>query len=190
MTYDRIGKKMMLHGGIDGETALTNDTWAWDGVTWTKLTPATKPAYGELLYSELRQRVLLVAADPAKDPGVWEWTGTDWTQRAVVLAPTTTGAGITTYDNRRGRVVRFGDELDNPNPPTWSYGFESASYPPDTCTDADSDNDGLVGCMDPDCAPICDPLCNVGYCGADRPGCGDGVCSSIEDPLRCASDCM
>lgn len=58
----------------------------------------------------------------------------------------------------------------------------------------DSDEDGAAGCADPDCWWRCDPTCaptaSVSTCAADRPRCGDNVCSApIENPAICPSDC-
>lgn len=43
MTYDPIGARIVLFGGRTGTTASSSQTWAYDGTTWTLLTPSTSP---------------------------------------------------------------------------------------------------------------------------------------------------
>ena len=41
MAFDPATGQLILFGGFDG--AYQNDTWSWDGTTWTQLFPATSP---------------------------------------------------------------------------------------------------------------------------------------------------
>ena len=43
MAFDPATGQMILFGGFDG-SGFQNDTWNWDGTTWTQLTPATSPS--------------------------------------------------------------------------------------------------------------------------------------------------
>jgi hypothetical protein len=44
MVYDKISGKIILFGGLDGSTLL-NDTWSFDGTTWTQfpISPSNSP---------------------------------------------------------------------------------------------------------------------------------------------------
>src|SRR5438309_10028265 len=43
MTYDPIGKKMVLFGGFDANGYL-NDTWVFDGSTWSQVSSPNAPS--------------------------------------------------------------------------------------------------------------------------------------------------
>src|ERR1700704_997407 len=42
VAYDPVSRKVVLFGGLDSSTYL-NDTWTFDGVTWTHETTAVAP---------------------------------------------------------------------------------------------------------------------------------------------------
>jgi hypothetical protein len=81
--YDGASHQLVLFGGDPGLGTFANDTWAWNGTTWTRLHPAVSPAtraYGSLTFDQALHRLVLFAgstgqADPA---AVWEWNGTTW----------------------------------------------------------------------------------------------------------------
>jgi hypothetical protein len=152
-------------------------------------TPTTRTA---LAYDPVRQRTLLfggLANSYSRE--TWEWDGAVWRRRVVPLAPSPRQASTATYDVASKRVLLVGGVAGNPIGDTWVYGFSSSEVPPDQCGDMDTDADQLVGCADPDCWHRCKPYCPPGTsCDSMQPHCGDGVCSSIEDYLVCATDCM
>ena len=44
MAYDAATGQLVLFGGFDQQHgADLNDTWTWNGTTWTQLSPATSP---------------------------------------------------------------------------------------------------------------------------------------------------
>ena len=44
MAYDEKRPQVVLFGGEDSNGKLLNDTWVWDGSSWTKETPAHSPS--------------------------------------------------------------------------------------------------------------------------------------------------
>lgn len=71
----------------------------------------------------------------------------------------------------------------------WEFGYGPVR---EMClTGLDGDNDGLVGCDDPDCWGYCNPECPPGaMCPADADRCGDGICNpSLETSRLCPADC-
>lgn len=42
MAYDAAPGQIVIFGGYDGSNYL-NETWTWNGITWTELSPATSP---------------------------------------------------------------------------------------------------------------------------------------------------
>jgi hypothetical protein len=105
-----------LFGGaptINGGTT-TDETWAWDGSNWAKLSPATMPparwTHG-MTYDEDRRRIVLFGG-LATDQGAsalsdtWEWDGTTWAQVTTAAAPPARGIhGAIAYDSSRKKVV-------------------------------------------------------------------------------------
>src|SRR5262249_12382183 len=43
MAFDSARNRTVLFGGVDVNFNGLNDTWEWDGSTWTQLSPATSP---------------------------------------------------------------------------------------------------------------------------------------------------
>ncbi len=117
MTYDSVRSRVILFGGtIDGATANFDDTWEWDGATWTQRFPAVNPParfYHAMIYDARRDRVVLFGGS---DTGgsyrndTWEWDGTTWTQRFPVRSPSVRFGHSMAYDSVRGQVVLFGGE--------------------------------------------------------------------------------
>ena len=88
MVYDSRRQVCVLYGGM-GETEALADTWEWNGVEWTDRTASLGdcpgPRWGyALYYDETRGKVVLFAGknnSSTRFNDVWEYDGTDWTQR-------------------------------------------------------------------------------------------------------------
>ncbi len=138
--FDAARGKTLLFGGTnviyqrgasfyDPAARLTsggdfNDTWEWDGTTWTEVTPAESPSvrWGHAMaYDAARGRVLLfggcLAEGEASTSGVncmstsdetWEWRGDDWTSLTPAHAPAVRYGALMAYDPGRDRTVLFG----------------------------------------------------------------------------------
>jgi hypothetical protein len=88
--YDAATQQVLLFGGDLGiGFQPQNQTWAWNGTTWTQLHPPTSPgsrAYGSMAYSCTTHRIVLFGGYTniarSNFPSVtWRWNGTTW-QRA------------------------------------------------------------------------------------------------------------
>src|SRR5438094_453033 len=88
---DAARGSVVLFGGFDevfGNFQLENDTWTWDGTTWTQLQPLTSPAarqYYAMAYDAARGRVVLFGGATQLNGGgiaqdTWEFDGTTWAQ--------------------------------------------------------------------------------------------------------------
>ncbi len=78
LTYDPVHHVMLLFGGSD-----LNDTWVWDGIDWSKRSPATSPPgrqYARLAFDEARGNAVLYGGFGALSD-TWTWDGNNWTQR-------------------------------------------------------------------------------------------------------------
>ncbi|MEM7201509.1 MAG: kelch repeat-containing protein [Planctomycetota bacterium] len=134
MAYDAARGVTVLFGGVRDASAATPqllaDTWEWDGSSWIERSPVTRPAptdQAAMAYDFARDRCVLVAPD-----GTWEWDGTDWTAVATGPADARTDAALA-YDERTGRVVRFGGLRDLAGvsvSDTATWAFDGAAWIP------------------------------------------------------------
>jgi hypothetical protein len=107
LTTDPVNNNVVLFGGCADKdcTILLNDTWVWDGINWSEVTPAIGPsaragtamAYnagrgGIVLHDGCNENNNIVLGfsltcdhegDP--DPDTWLWNGSTW---ANITAPT------------------------------------------------------------------------------------------------------
>jgi hypothetical protein len=85
--YDAATQQVLLFGGDPGSSNPPADgTWAWNGTTWTQLSPAAAPrgrAYGTMTYDPNDQQILLFGGttngQESTDPDTtWAWNGSTW----------------------------------------------------------------------------------------------------------------
>jgi hypothetical protein len=123
MAFDAARQQVVYFGG-----PLGDQTWTWNGTTWTKRAPAHSPPARSghaMAYDAARQRVILfggAASLVTMFNDTWAWDGTDWT---LVDAGTGPGARFNhsmTYDRARQEIVLFGG-LDQNHflPDTWVW---------------------------------------------------------------------
>jgi hypothetical protein len=116
LVYDAARQKVLLFGGW--RDARLNETWTYDGTTWTQLSPATTPNgrhSAGIAYDEARQQVVMFGGDGGADE-TWIWDGSNWNLRTPAARPPgDAGAGMA-YDAARQRVV-----LQHDNRSTWIW---------------------------------------------------------------------
>jgi N-acetylneuraminic acid mutarotase len=126
-----LGNKVVLFGGSEalptGISSRTpsDDTWQWDGATWTRMaSPTGPPARTGHAMTALGNIVVLfggVGAD-ADNPllhDTWAWDGTRWTQLAPLTnPPARSGHAMATLGDK---VVLFGGSSDGKRN-TWLLG--------------------------------------------------------------------
>ncbi|MFN9947200.1 MAG: hypothetical protein ACK56S_10160 [Planctomycetota bacterium] len=115
MAGDGLGN-VVLFGGT-AAFAPTNQTWRFDGFTWTQLAPAAAPtarSLASLVHDPVRGRYVLyggwtsaVSIGTASNQ-TWEFDGANWTQ----VVPPTSPPGLwkhgACFDAARNRVVVYG----------------------------------------------------------------------------------
>jgi hypothetical protein len=82
---------VLLFGGtayvFPSSTQVYNDTWLWNGSTWSQLNPATNPpatsGHSMTYDANLGVVVLLVQPTLLSAGQTWEWNGTDWVLRTT-----------------------------------------------------------------------------------------------------------
>jgi hypothetical protein len=110
-----------LFSGGTATAPYPNDTWSWNGVSWTQHSPANAPSgrYGHgMAYDEQRQRVVVFGGSTGGGE-TWEWDGTSWTQRMPANSPSARYEHAMAYDRLRGRTVLFGGSVGAAE--TWEW---------------------------------------------------------------------
>jgi hypothetical protein len=115
LVYDIVGARVLLFGGdtlVAGPQRLLDDTWAFNGLTWTQLQPSTRPAgrvFHAMAADILRGRIALFGGNTAVGlvGDTWEWIGSNW-QLVATAGPSAREGSACDYDLQRGRVVLFG----------------------------------------------------------------------------------
>jgi hypothetical protein len=123
MVYDARRKRTVLFGGMgarrgEASAPLFDDTWEFDGTTWTQARvagPAPRLSPG-ITYDSKRGLVLLFGGANHERVlnDLWAWDGTTW-KKLAEGGPEARVMGYLAYDKRRDRVVLFGGRLGVPN---------------------------------------------------------------------------
>jgi len=132
MAYDAATGTVVLFGGRAGGFTAFNDTWTWDGRTWTKRAPAASPSprKGAVMAYDAATGTVVLFGGLNKAGGrafndTFTWDGTTWTKQATATGPSARWGGAMAYDAATGTVVLFGGV--NPgagfvDDDTWTWG--------------------------------------------------------------------
>jgi hypothetical protein len=123
MAYDAANRTVVLFG-VQGQHRVLNDTWTWDGSSWTKHTPAVSPppAYATSMAYDAANRTVVLFG-PFRQT-TWTWDGSTWTKHTPASSPPGRGSASMAYDAATRTVVLFGGS----SPPstrlhdTWTWG--------------------------------------------------------------------
>jgi hypothetical protein len=119
MAYDPVRANTVLFSGDVCTTSCVmgpNDTWTWNGNTWTKQSPATSPAarfWAGMAFDGAHGVALLyggVQTSGSDFGDTWTWNGTAWAQQSPLNSPGARDAFGLAYDAARKVVVLFGGE--------------------------------------------------------------------------------
>ena len=118
MAYDPVTGHVLMFGGDTGAfpNPSTNQTWRYDGVTWTQLAPTASPTgkLGIQLVHDSNRGVFVMyggsntsAFGGASVNQTWEFDGAQWLSGAVP-GPGARSFSKMVYDPSRRRAVLFG----------------------------------------------------------------------------------
>jgi hypothetical protein len=183
-----------LFGGTDTNGTAKDETWEWDGSTWSEVVVAAPPlarTEASLVWDPWRRRLVMFGGRNAQTAlnDTWEFDGISWTPISTATRPPTRERHVM-FVTPRGLIVHGGNTLNGVWSDVWRLRWNSVELE-ETCTDGiDRDGDGRVGCDDDDCWMVCQPACAPGTsCVPDAPRCGDGQCGQVETCRSCPSDC-
>jgi hypothetical protein len=117
MVYDSMHHQMVLFGGEDSGGNALNDTWVYDGTTWTLLHPAASPTarlWHSMAFDAAHGTVVLFGGEPLSSPtptylgDTWLWNGTNWQEANSPNNPSGRQAPAMAFDAAQSNVVLFG----------------------------------------------------------------------------------
>jgi hypothetical protein len=123
MAYEAARGVTLLVGGQASTSGPNyNDTWEWNGASWSQLTATGAPGspavrYGQgMAFDSARGVAVLFGGYTGSSyfDDTWEWNGTAWTQRTVngaFAAPAGRELHSMVYDSARGVAVVFGGNV-------------------------------------------------------------------------------
>lgn len=118
MAADQLGNLIVLLGGTDGGGQPLTETWLWNGVDWTDLSPPPARTGVAMAYDENRDRHVVFGgrsvpggADLAE---TWERISVGWSQATPTNAPSARSDAGVAYDSARQRTVLFGGRAGGP----------------------------------------------------------------------------
>ncbi len=112
MAYDADRGRVVLFGGFGPGFQSLNDTWEWDGSSWT-LAATSGPSprgSGVMVYDSARKETLLFGGSTGSGPAgdTWAWNGSSWTQLRPATSPPARVLSGMAFDTGRGVAVLFG----------------------------------------------------------------------------------
>ena len=132
MAFDPVAGILVLFGGYGFNGAHDqplNDTWIWNGTTWTNLDPATRPSnrwMASMAFDPATGQLILFGGffgTPLNDSWVYGVPsfGVNWTQLSPATSPSARERASSAFDPATGQLILFG-------------GFDGTSYLNDTFT--------------------------------------------------------
>jgi hypothetical protein len=138
LVYDTSRAVYVMYGGNATYTSPgVNQTWEFDGVTWTQRFPAANPGNlggHAMAFDWWRNRVVLYGGIKTVGPIVdsnetWEYTGTNWVNRNPATRPGRLEHHSMCFHGGVGKTILFGGVNADPSTPpgdvandkTWAY---------------------------------------------------------------------
>ena len=131
MVFDAARGKVLLFGGCSklgcSNTPLFNDTWTWDGHTWTQEHPLNAPSPrggASMAFNAADNTIVLFGGqDSINHPlgDTWIWNGSNWIQRQPTTSPGPRAhAGLAFHPALRGLLL-FGGDLPQILNDAWTW---------------------------------------------------------------------
>jgi hypothetical protein len=109
-------KRLVMFGGysIAGGPAV-DDTWTFDGSTWSKASAPTSPtprSGATLAREQSGDLVLFGGVNRIASDETWKWNGSTWLQLHPTASPSARFFASMVYDSSRGLTILFGGVTD------------------------------------------------------------------------------
>ncbi|MGE3173499.1 MAG: hypothetical protein AB7O97_12815 [Planctomycetota bacterium] len=116
LAHDQNRGRTVLFGGTDMLGGFPDDTWEWDGATWTRFPQAAIGSPGSrvwhrMVFDPVAGRTVLCggAMNPVLFTDTWQYDGISWAQTNASGLPPRLNAGLV-YDWSQQRVVLLGGQ--------------------------------------------------------------------------------
>jgi parallel beta-helix repeat protein len=124
MAYDASTGNVVLFGGFG--SGYLNDTWTWNGTTWTHQSPPASPPSRDLAamaYDASTGNVVLFGglSTTGNLNDTWTWNGTTWTEHLPATRPSARYGASMAYDASTGTLVLFGGYASGDLNDTWTW---------------------------------------------------------------------
>jgi hypothetical protein len=137
MVYDSRRHVIVVFGGASNPSisSFLDDTWEWDGVTWTPITTPVKPparAVGSATYDEARGVVLVYGGfNGGSLNDLWQYDGVAWSELDAPTPPPNRFLSPFAYDHAAREATLFGGRTfsgsDFSDTWTWHDGWHERS---------------------------------------------------------------
>jgi galactose oxidase-like protein len=93
LAWDPATRQLLLFGGSKGpdNRPLFNDTWVWDGKSWTQLHPATSPSprkQADMFYDAAMHEIVMFGGNAYPYTNqTWAWNGRNWIRLHPATSP-------------------------------------------------------------------------------------------------------
>jgi hypothetical protein len=123
LAYDAAHQDVVLFGGLGVGEAQFDDTWIWNGTTWSQESPKAQPSarYGATMTFDVkRNATVLFGGDDYSGSGqgfadTWVWNGSNWFNVQPSTSPPGRYYASMAYDGASQEIVLFGG-LSYPTP--------------------------------------------------------------------------
>lgn len=115
-TFDeKRGLLVMFGGGDDNAGTAYDDTWTYDGMSWTKQKPLQSPHRRKgcaMAYDSKRDSVILFggAGNSGSLDDTWEWNSSNWAERKMATRPPARQSHSLVYHSGLGMILAFGGD--------------------------------------------------------------------------------
>jgi len=124
MAYDAAAGNVVLFGGandsgVNSSFNILNDTWLWNGTTWTEQFPTTSPSArssATMSYDAATGNMVLFGGANYYSVAfndTWVWNGITWTDESPAASPPARSEAAMAYDAAAGNMVLFGGLSSN-----------------------------------------------------------------------------
>jgi hypothetical protein len=118
IAYDTDRDVLVIHGGLQSRTERFDETWEWDGNTWTEFTgEGPGPREGSLMvYDPSRNNMILFGGAEEMDVkgDTWQWDDGTWT-KVSETGPAPRFPGGMVYDPIREEVLIYSGHFAAPS---------------------------------------------------------------------------
>lgn len=126
MAYDASIGKVVLFGGIDTSTQRINDTWTFDGTTWTDVSSTARPSArtgGAMEYDPVTASVILFGGSASGSylGDTWSWSAGTWTELSPGTGPGARCYSQLVYDPETTTLLLYAGYDNHDFADTWSF---------------------------------------------------------------------